>query len=1070
MKRTNKVVGLILAICLLLSMLSGFAPLATVSVGSRSSGADEAPALPAIVDPKEASENGYVERRKTEEPDLNTLVFANQDGTNTMRVYSHPVKYVAEDGTIRDISLGIKAKKDGGFVSADHEIVTFFEKDLTKGITLSYNDVGIRLVPSVPSGLAPAAALSEDGKAVSYRMNRTTSFVYELTYTGFKEDIVVEEYTGQTEYQFRLYTGGLTLWEDNGAYCLKDADGTVKATVGDIIVFSADERHNTMGSMTCETVRANQEYVLTIHLDAAYLADKATAYPIRIDPTIEINYDNNGSGAIEDVCISENTVYSGTSGSLYVGRHETAGLIRTLMRFPNLSLSGISSSQITAATVELRDLMCQSDENMTVDCHIYEKTAPGWSELGTTTWANTGSSYVGALLDSHLISYGQGNVSGSNQRYSFNILNAAKAWADGTQSPQRALVFKASSAFESQTGSDVKTWYKTFASYNRSSNRPSLSISYAIEASGGDSFTDAETLSLNQGCFVNIDSANNLKYFRFYPTTTGFYTFSSFSNSGDPIAHLYNCDEEILCSDNDSAGNSNFSVTYHLLENNTYFFGVSCSGTGSCFVQLTPTSSSSSVETTTIDWGDTKTLSMNMVQQASCYKFVPSTSGEYFLFTQKTAGDPQIWLYNSNLTLISTDADGAGNWDSRLVCNLVAGTTYYLVAGHSDWEIGTFELKLMKASDISTADYYLRNRASGHFLKVKEREGQEVVRQNLLVAGADEKWKIQKQSDGYYTIKSLYGNTGYLGISSTLANADNVSVFSSISDATKWKVYELDSYYLIFEPKTAPGKILCAKSFTADSKIELSLLGSSASERNVWNIYRAGSYYAEIENHFDKGYPVYYNETEAISQKKIFGYVEAVAQRYYDLFGLTLLFRDPEYYASAVDSCKGVVSSSNIDTLCTHSGTNHTALSSVILSFRGHFPGSSTLTHVLWTGHKITFTAASGAINYNRSCSSGTSVIMLERSSASVRERDSKGILMHELNHQFGAPDHYHELDSLGNCLHKEICSTCSDNPRDPSCIMNQSRIDVSGSNVICAACQADILTHLNGHHSTNTN
>ena len=31
-------------------------------------------------------------------------------------------------------------------------------------------------------------------------MNDITSFVYELTYAGFKEDIVVEEYTGQTEY------------------------------------------------------------------------------------------------------------------------------------------------------------------------------------------------------------------------------------------------------------------------------------------------------------------------------------------------------------------------------------------------------------------------------------------------------------------------------------------------------------------------------------------------------------------------------------------------------------------------------------------------------------------------------------------------------------------------------------------------------------------------------------------------------------------------------------------------------------------------------------------------------
>lgn len=37
--------------------------------------------------------------------------------------------------------------------------------------------------------------------------------------------------------------------------------------------------------------------------DAEYLADPATVYPIRIDPTIEIKYSNNGAGAVEDITI-----------------------------------------------------------------------------------------------------------------------------------------------------------------------------------------------------------------------------------------------------------------------------------------------------------------------------------------------------------------------------------------------------------------------------------------------------------------------------------------------------------------------------------------------------------------------------------------------------------------------------------------------------------------------------------------------------------------------------------------------------------------------------------------------
>lgn len=480
MKHYRKLLSLLLIICISMTMLTGYIPVNAVTPTPEPPLESITPfELPDIVDAVEAEEKGYIGRVKTEEKDLYTFVFANGDGTNTMRVYGHPVKYVAKGGTIRDISLDVKAKADGGFVTADHEIITTFEKTLTNGVSLTYNDVEVTLVPKLGLGKSPTATLDSNNKVVTYKMNDVTSFVYELTYAGFKEDIVVKEYTGQTEYEFTLFTNGLTLCEEYGSYHLADAEGNVEATIGDIIVFTADERNNTMGSMTYETVRANQEYVLTIHLDADYLADEDTVYPIRIDPTIEINYDNNGAGAIEDITINSLQGSDGSSRSLFVGRRETYGLSRVLMKFPNLSLDGIYSGSIISATVELRDLICQGDEDITVECRIYNKNAPAWTEDETTSWQSVGTSYVGSLLDSHVISYGEGNVAGEQHRYSFNILNAVKAWAIGTEDPNKGLIFKANESFENQTGDDIKTWHKTFAAYNRSDYRPSLSIKYS---------------------------------------------------------------------------------------------------------------------------------------------------------------------------------------------------------------------------------------------------------------------------------------------------------------------------------------------------------------------------------------------------------------------------------------------------------------------------------------------------------------------------------------------------------------------------------------------------------------
>ena len=88
------------------------------------------------------------------------------------------------------------------------------------------------------------------------------------------------------------------------SFYLADAKGTIKATIGDIIIFTADERNNTLGNLTSEIIKENQIYKLTIHVDADYLKDPKTAYPIRIDPTIEVSAENNSERAIDDVTFS----------------------------------------------------------------------------------------------------------------------------------------------------------------------------------------------------------------------------------------------------------------------------------------------------------------------------------------------------------------------------------------------------------------------------------------------------------------------------------------------------------------------------------------------------------------------------------------------------------------------------------------------------------------------------------------------------------------------------------------------------------------------------------------------
>ncbi len=89
--------------------------------------------LPDIVPAAEAEENGYIDRDYAAERDLSTFVFKNEDGTGTMKVYSHPVKYYDEYGKVRNITLNLMKSSDGKIMTADNSIKTTFPQELSVG-------------------------------------------------------------------------------------------------------------------------------------------------------------------------------------------------------------------------------------------------------------------------------------------------------------------------------------------------------------------------------------------------------------------------------------------------------------------------------------------------------------------------------------------------------------------------------------------------------------------------------------------------------------------------------------------------------------------------------------------------------------------------------------------------------------------------------------------------------------------------------------------------------------------------------------------------------------------------
>ena len=268
------------------------------------------------------------------------------------------------------------------------------------------------------------------------------------------------------------------------------------------------------------------------------------------------------------------------------------------------------------------------------------------------------------------------------------------------------------------------------------------------------------------------------------------------------------------------------------------------------------------------------------------------------------------------------------------------------------------------------------------------------------------KWKITNDGDGLYTIQPYNDSSKYLYVNSTNANT-NLTVSST---AFKWYITANNNGTFRLMPASS-ASVSTAAAYSSGNVILSEY--TNANDKN-WNIDLL--YFANVDNYFDNGYSVRYGETNNASQAILNGYMEAISDRYRELLGLDFIY-STNYYNSGVDQCKGTVTSSNIDSLCGHT-SNHTGYQSVKSSFTSDSSASNTLTAAYWTGHKIDTTGMAGGYttSYNRSFSSGFRIYMLELCNSTNREYNSKSVLMHELNHQYGAPDHYHEILADGTC------------------------------------------------------
>ena len=514
---------------------------------------------PEIVTEDNIEEKGHVNRLWQQEEDLNSIVFQNRDGTKTMYSYNYPVKYKDANGKIKDKSNKLSETSDGNYTNVENDINAFFPKKLNrnKGVELKFDEYIVEMAPDIKgnSGASRQTGHNKNYDPTEYVQypnvfDEGISLRYTPTFEGYKEDIVLSEYTGINEFSFRLYTDGLSLakLEDGFYYLVDPLSGEIKTQIGDLVVYDSKPfevpekvlnesisnptaedyakkealRKEFLESLTAEkenqqkaiepqkpyvhqykveTVQQDEEYLITVVVDENYLTDSERVYPVYVDPTISVS----GSGTsktIQDAPIYGNKTNTASGSNTYniVGyQGSTYGIGRTLMKFPGLSSNSTYKSLPTNRIKSLELHMYEGSGSSSSACiDVWQYTGNAWTEstarCNNVDWDNYDNNFTWNYI----------NSSGWQV---FDLTSMVSVWKGSSTALDKGIILK------NFTSENTTAKSKHFSS-TESGTQPYLMFTYVSEQPVSQVCLTQSTFTLKVNETLNLNN-----YVNILPTT-----------------------------------------------------------------------------------------------------------------------------------------------------------------------------------------------------------------------------------------------------------------------------------------------------------------------------------------------------------------------------------------------------------------------------------------------------------------------------------------------------------------------------------------------------------------------
>ena len=477
--------------------------------------------VPELLSFEQARESGHTLRLHSKE-DSNTVVFQNQDGTETMYLFDETIKYTDKDGKTFDKSNKLTEVSEGTFKNLSNDISVTYPKQISDGVSVEHKDFTLKLVPVISPTSKQVGSFKESDTQISYAgaFGSGTKLVYSQTFSGFKEDIILYTPPLKNSFEFWVYTES-TLLKDSSGRVAAYNDNEKVGEFGDIVINDANNVY-AFGTTELEYVKEGV-YKLTVNVPAEYLADENRAYPVTVDPTFNLDMSTGNMNFIDATLYSVSNDCFSDYFTMFVGNFDLwvsssadyRGTARSVIDFPDLYEHVTFCEYYNTDRIVSVDLMLtvyRAPVSISVKAyHIMY----GWTESNIENNKNlvrdSASVYSSDAVDIIASDYGE------YPKYAFDITNIVIDQMGNNTMPRHGVMLQAVDETKAAVCFNTS---ESGENGGYSSGKPYIRLTYAA-------LPTTETAGIVSGGTYQIVNATNNTAFEYRNAGISTYSFSA---------------------------------------------------------------------------------------------------------------------------------------------------------------------------------------------------------------------------------------------------------------------------------------------------------------------------------------------------------------------------------------------------------------------------------------------------------------------------------------------------------------------------------------------------------------